>query len=224
MTPEELRKIILYLDGIRYSVSMADVAARRLRVTLDEVAVRHAASQEAEEQVVSALLDAWSIIDMCHRARELVQATPGLSQKLPGIQVFLRGTSHIEDLRHYVQHFRKGIPNVPTSWTPLWGGLSWIPTQEPTTCYIIFTGNLLKGLQTPSVAYDTHELRFAADIVLYVGTAQVDLLSAAIQMSNLRDCLLAWVEQHPKFTRVDGNTRIWTVSMLPQFKDDSQCA
>ena len=78
---------------------MAQLAARRLRTTLDEVAVRHAATQHAEEQIVSPLLDAWSLVDMCHRARELVQK---LSQKLLGVQVFLRSTSHVEGLRHYV--------------------------------------------------------------------------------------------------------------------------
>jgi hypothetical protein len=213
--PEEFRKTVLYLDGIRYSVSMAEIAARRLRATLDEVAVLHAATQQAEEQVVSALLDAWALIDMCHRARELVQK---LWRKLPGVQVFLRSTAHIEELRHYVQHFHTGIPKIPSSWTPLWGALSWVPTQEPTTCYTIFTGNLLAGLQAPSIAYDTHELRFASEIVLYVGTAQADLPSIATQMRKVRDCLLDWVEKHPKFTRADADTRIRTVSMLPQFK------
>src|SRR4030095_5194899 len=137
--PDEVRKTVLYLDGIRYSVDMAALAARRLRTTLDEVAVRQASTQQAEDQVVAALLDAWALIDMCHRARELVQKLP---QKLPGLQVFLRSTSHVEWLRHYVQHFHTGIPKIPSSWTPLWGALSWVPTHEPSTCYTIFTGNL----------------------------------------------------------------------------------
>jgi len=216
--PDEVRKTVLYLDGIRYSVDMAELAARRLRTTLDEVAVRHASTQQAEDQVVTALLDAWALIDMCHRARELAQK---VSQKLPGVQVFLRSTSHVERLRHYVQHFHTRIPKIPSSWTPLWGALSWVPTHEPSTCYTIFTGNLLDGLQAPSIAYDTHELRFASQIVLYVGPDQADLPSIATQMCKLRDCLLSWIEKHPKFTRAGANTRVWTVSMLPQFKDMS---
>lgn len=80
-------------------------------------------------------------------------------------------------------------------------------------------GNVLDGLQAPSIAYDTHELRFASQIVLYVGPDQADLPSIATQMCKLRDCLWNWIEKHPKFTRADANTRIWTVSMLPKFKD-----
>jgi len=213
---DEIRNTVLYLDGIRYSVSMAEVAVGRLRTTLDEVAVRHAARQHAEEQIVSAFLDAWALIDMCHRARELSQK---LSKKLPGVQLFLRSTSHVERLRHYVQHFHTGIPTIPSCWTPLWGALSWVPTHETSTCYTIFTGNLPDGLQAPSIAYDTHDLRFASQIVLYVGADQADLPSIATQMCKLRDCLLGWIEKHPKFTRADANTRVWTVSFLPQFKD-----
>ena len=220
MISNELTKTVLYLDGLRYSISMADIAARRLRLTLDEVAALHAAKKETEEQIVSALLDAWSLIDMCHRARELVQQTPGLSHKLPGTQTFLRNTSHIEKLRHYVQHFRSEIPDIPSSWTPLWGALCWIPSHEPTTCYVIFSGNLVEGLQTPSIAYDTDELRFASEIVLYAGTAQADLLSVANDMRKVANCLVSWIDEHPKFNRADFNTRIWSVSMVPQFKTD----
>src|SRR5438132_13426895 len=109
MTPEEIRRAALYLDGLRYSLSMADIAVSRLQPTLDEIARLHDAKQDAETQVSSALLDAWSLVDMCHRARELVQSTPTLPHRLPGIQVFLRATSQIEDLRNYVQHFRSRI-------------------------------------------------------------------------------------------------------------------
>jgi len=213
---DQVRNTVLFIDGLRYSVSMAEIAARRLRATLDEVAVRHASSQRTEEQVVSALLDAWAVIDMCHRARVIVQRLP---QKLPGFQVFLRSTSHVERLRHYVQHFHTRIPKIPSSWTPLWGALCWVPTHEPSTCYTIFPGNLLAGIQAPTIAYDTHELRFAAQIVLYAGTDHADLPCIATQMQKLRCCLVDWIEKHPKFTRADMDTQIFTFSILPQHHD-----
>jgi len=204
----------LHLDGLRYSLSMSEIAARRIKVTLDEIARFHEANQNAEEQVSSALLDAWSLIDMCHRARELVQSTPTLPHKLPGIQVFLRATSEVDDLRNYVQHFRSGIPGVPASWSPLWGSLSWIPTHDAATCYTIFTGNLVEGLSAPSISYDIHESRFTTEIILSTGVASADLLSLAACMANLRTSLVELLDQHPSLRRVDANTLIWKMSIL----------
>jgi len=80
---------------------------------------RYASGQDAEDYVTSALLDTWSVIDMCHRTRDLLQQMPGLSQKSPFVQTFLRNTAHVEDLRHYVQHLRSGIPGIPGSGAPL---------------------------------------------------------------------------------------------------------
>lgn len=81
---QQLRRTVFYLDGLRYCFAMADVAAQRLRGTLDEVVLRHSAHEDYEKEVASALLDAWSLVDVCHRARELVQQTPGLSPRRPG--------------------------------------------------------------------------------------------------------------------------------------------
>jgi hypothetical protein len=216
MTPEEIRRIALYFDGLRYSLSMADIARRRLQPTLDEVARLHDANEDTEAEISSALLDAWSIIDMCHRVRELVQSTPQLPHKLLGIQVFLRATAHIEELRHYVQHFRSGIPEVPISWSPLWGSVSWVPAHDPTTCYTIFPGSLSDGLTASSISYDTHELRFTTEIILATGVATADLLSVAARMSALRTSIIEWIDQHPLFTHKDSNTLIWKVTMSPQ--------
>ena len=216
MTRQEIRRAAFCLDGLRYSLSMADVAAQRLQPTLDEVARLHSTMQDAELSVTAALLDAWSLVDMCHRARELVQSTPTLPHRLPGIQIFLRATSPIEDLRHYVQHFRSHITKIPASWSPLWGSLSWVPTFDPTTCYTVLTGNLIEGVEAHSISYDTHEFHFTTDIILSTGVATADLLSIAAQLSNLRRSLVEWVKQHPVFTAKDANTLISTIAITPQ--------
>lgn len=213
MTPEELRKLGFYLDGLRYSLAMADVAGRRLTQTLDDIAQHHADGEHDEDQLASALLDAWTLVDMCHRTRELIQQTPGLSQTLPCIQVFLRGTGEAEKLRHYVQHFRSGIASVPSSWSPLWGALSWVPTHDQKTCYTMFTGNLLDGLSAPTISYDTHECRFTSEVRLFTGVAAADLLSIADRLKKLRACLLTWIDQHPAITRTEGKTLIWRFSV-----------
>jgi hypothetical protein len=109
MTPEEIKKLVFYLDGLRYSFQMASLVSRRIRETLDEIASNYP-DNYTEEQITSGLLDAWTLVDICHRVRELVQQTPKLSQNQPGIQIFLRGTGQVENLRHYVQHLSYFLP------------------------------------------------------------------------------------------------------------------
>ena len=219
MTQEQIRRIALYFDGLRYSLSMAEVAAGRLQPTLDEVARLHDAKKDTEVQVSSALLDAWSIVDMCHRVRELVQSAPRVPQKLPGIQIFLRATAHVEGLRNYVQHFRSGIADLPPSWSPLWGSLAWVPTHSPRSCYTIFPGSLSDGLTASSISYDTHELRFTAEIILSTGAATADLLEMGRHMTKLRANLVQWLDQHPAFTHTESDTLIWKITMSPQIHD-----
>ncbi|HSY09739.1 MAG TPA: hypothetical protein VK840_02380, partial [Candidatus Dormibacteraeota bacterium] len=161
MTEAELKKLVFYLDGLRYSFQMANLVSRRIRETLDEIAQNHP-DKYTEDQITSGLLDAWTLIDICHRVRELVQQTPKLSQNLTGIQIFLRGTAQIENLRHYVQHLRSGIPNIPVQSNPLWGVLSWTPTDNKTVCYTIFSGNLVGGVYGNTPTLDTHNLQFTA--------------------------------------------------------------
>src|ERR1051325_9278294 len=109
VTAEEIKKLVFYLDGLRYSFQMARLVVERLEETLEEIARLHSKDEYTENQITSSLLDAWTLIDICHRVRELIQQTPGLPQKLPDIQIFLRVTEPIETLRHYVQHLRSGI-------------------------------------------------------------------------------------------------------------------
>jgi hypothetical protein len=218
MVSDKNRTLAFYLDGLRYSFAMAATAGQRLLPTLDEIAQRHAAEQDVEEHVNSALLDAWCVIDMCHRTRELVQQMPGLSQKLPFVQTFLRSTSHIEDLRHYVQHFRTEIPDIPGSATPLWGALSWIPTFEPTTCYTILSGNLIDGIQAPSISYDTHKLQFTAEVLLHAGTRTADILAVLSRMKTTEASLRDWMKDHPDITLKEAKTLIWRITMSPHSK------
>ena len=215
MSPQEIRRLAFYLDGLRYSMAMAHLSAERLVETLDELARSHRATEPTEKYVTMALLDAWTLIDMCHRTRELVQQMPGLSQKLPGVQIFLRGTAFAEGLRHYVQHFRSGIPSIPKTWSPLWGAISWVPTHEPLVCYTIFTGNILDGLTAPSISFDTHGGRFTASIMLFAGTEAANLLVIADHLRRLRICILDWIDQHPIITRQEGQTLIWRFSLVP---------
>jgi hypothetical protein len=209
MTPEEIKKLIFYLDGLRYSFQMASLVSHRIRETLDEIARNHP-DKYTEEQITSGLLDAWTLVDVCHRVRELVQQTPRLSQNLPGIQIFLRGTEQVENLRHYVQHLRSGIPNIPVQSNPLWGVLSWTPTNNKTVCYTVFSGNLVGGVYGNTLTLDTHNLQFIAEMKLLADGIEIDLNSILEQLKKVKTCISEWFEQlqQPKIQLVKAKTMV----------------
>lgn len=209
ITPEEIKKLVFYLDGLRYSFQMANLVSRRIRETLDEI-TRNYPDNYTEEQITSGLLDAWTLVDICHRVRELVQQTPRLSHNLPGIQIFLRGTEQIENLRHYVQHLRSGIPNIPVQSNPLWGVLSWTPTNDKTVCYTIFSGNLVGGVYGNTLTLDTHNLQFTAEMKLTADGIEIDLDFILEQLKKVKICISEWLEQlqQPKIQQVKGKTMV----------------
>jgi len=185
------------------------LVSRRIRETLDEIA-RNYPDNYTEEQITSGLLDAWTMIDICHRVRELVQQTPRLSQNLAGIQIFLRGTEQIENLRHYVQHLRRGIPNIPVQSNPLWGVLSWTPTDSKTVCYTIFSGNLVGGVYGNTLTLDTHNLQFTAEMKLLANGIEIDLNSILEHLKKVKTCISECLQQlqHPKIQLLKGKTMV----------------
>ena len=212
MTAEEIKKLVFHLDGLRYSFQMSNLVSRRIGGTLDEIARNHPDSY-TEEQVTSALLDAWILIDICHRVRGIAQGMPGLSRKLSGIQIFLRGTEQIESLRDYVQHFRNEIPNIPLESNPLWGVLSWTPTFDKTKAYSIFSGKLVGGVTGHSLTFDVNNAQFVTEIRLQANGINVNLVSVSKHLVKLKDCISAWLDQleHPKVERVKGKTLVLSV-------------
>jgi hypothetical protein len=207
MTPEEIKKLVFYLDGLRYSFQMANLVSRRIRETLDEI-TRNYPGSYTEEQVTSGLLDAWTMIDICHRVRGIVQGMPGLSRNLPDIQIFLRGTEHIENLRDYVQHFRNGISKIPLDSNPLWGVLSWTTTNNQKTCYVIFSGNPVPNVYGHSLLFNKNIDQFPIETKLAANNIEVNLNRLAEQLEKVKNCISEWLDQlqRPKIQRVKGKT------------------
>jgi hypothetical protein len=169
---------VLYLDGIRYSIDMVDTSCRRLRETLERIARAGDVREVVAPLVVEAMIDSWTMIDATHRLRGLVQQLPGLKQNQPGVQLFVRKTRTVEELRNFVQHFRTEIDTFVAKRMPLWGTLSWsrVPddTQQP-ECHSIVPGTLFQGTSVYSCIFDRHEGRFIDRIILEAGDARVDL-------------------------------------------------
>jgi len=187
---ERRRHFILYFDGLRYSFKMLKLVSARMTATLSEVVKCREKGQSTEEPITSALLDAWTIVDMTHRIRELLQQMPGLSLKRPEVQIYLRATSRAEELRHHVQHFRSGIPSLPSDSAPLWGSLSWVLPSDPTTCYTLLTGNFLDGTASHNITYDLHRGMYVCSVYLHAGALTVSLMELSDAGNALRQAIL----------------------------------
>lgn len=106
--PSDLNmKQTLFLDAIRYSVEMADVAHIRLRETLLSLTSEFRSRRKAVNvgsAGLNAMLDAWSLVDSIHRLRMLLKHMPFVKQKSPGLVSFYKQTTGIDDLRNAIQH------------------------------------------------------------------------------------------------------------------------
>jgi hypothetical protein len=211
MTAEEIKKLVFHLDGLKYSFQMASLVSKRIRETLDGIAKDHP-DKYTEEQITSGLLDAWTLIDVCHRTREIIQGMPGLSRKLAGIQIFLRETEQIENLRNYIQHFRNGISNIPLESNPLWGALSWTPTNDNKCSFLIISGNLVGGVTARSLTYDTRNSQFLGELKLLANGIDIDLIAVSEHLNKLKACISEWLDQltQPKIERVKLRTLVFS--------------
>jgi len=122
-----VRKQALFIEGIRFSIEMADLAHRRLLTILPLLTKMENVSQEAPSGV-SAMLDAWSIVDSLHRLRGLVTHMPNIEKRnrAPSIRAFFDATDKVTELRNTIQHLDTTIPGIvdDQNWAVL-GSLTW---------------------------------------------------------------------------------------------------
>lgn len=132
------RRQALFIEGIRFSIEMADMAHRRLRKTL--LRLPRADTDPENDGTVSVMLDAWSIIDALHRIRGLLKHMPGIEKRsrAPEIRAFWAATEQVPELRNTIQHLDTTISKVvdDKNWAVL-GSVSWgiidVEKKEVTT-------------------------------------------------------------------------------------------
>jgi hypothetical protein len=141
------RRQALFIEGIRLSIEMADLAHRRLRENLLRLLQPNA---NPEDQItISVMLDAWSIVDALNRLRGLVKNMPGIQKRyrIPEIRAFFDVTEQIPDLRNTVQHVETTIPGIidDKNWAVL-GSLSWSVLDSEkllVTTYMFISGTAM---------------------------------------------------------------------------------
>ena len=171
-------RVILFLDGIRYSIEIIDLSYNRLLKTLDIISNPENTNIELTELIVQATSDAWSIVDFAHRLRELVQQLPQLRKKEASVQLFIRNTDELEELRNFVQHFRTEIDSFVSRSMRLWGVVSWSKINDETglpESHSIVPGTFYHKVWAPGCYFDSENNKFVDNLVLHAGTARCNL-------------------------------------------------
>jgi hypothetical protein len=119
------RRQQIALDGVRVAADVLDLATTRLTSTLAEVVALDPHSDPYLRAAVSAISDAWSIVDNTHRFCELLKQFPRIKQRLPQFQVLYRSAAAAEPMRHFIQHVRNEIDALAQGGLSVWGTITW---------------------------------------------------------------------------------------------------
>jgi hypothetical protein len=117
----------LLLDGIEFSIRMAEYAYERLRAHAARYRLERGEGMPTQELL---FLDAWSVVDSAKRLRASVDQLPNL-KKTPAIKSFLNKSSGVVAFRNYHQHLESQAVSVARTGWPIWGALAWLELLEP---------------------------------------------------------------------------------------------
>jgi len=198
----EKRNVLLFCDGIRYSIEMARMAYTRLSDTLLTLSTYYLKPDLPGEEMpfltLSATADAWSIVDCVNRLRNLLGRTPGLKQKSPQLQLFFRKTKDVDELRNSIQHLEGEIAGQYSQQKLFaWGVLSWLVPKGPESCLVLqlCPGTFVEGIR-PLVNPVGRLLRQPIDHITLFGVKSL-CISGLIEDVNT---IAGWLgQQSPKF-------------------------
>lgn len=156
-SPSALRHIPLHvasedkvaLDGIRYSLEIADRAYRRLRETLWKVSSDK--KSDHVERYVDLVSDAWTVVDSLNRLHVLCGSNcPYLDHDY--CRSYAEALRPIINLRNSNQHMNGRLEKIVADKESAWGAISWTicttnpPTRGESHCFVagaIRTADLL---------------------------------------------------------------------------------
>jgi hypothetical protein len=117
----------MFLDGIRFSLDMADESFLACVRALDALS---SAGEHSPLNTVIAFQSAWGFVDAVNRLRVLLTAMRGV-KRTPQLRVFLSKLEPMKELRNGVQHLDGTIRTLSNQGEPTWGSLSWVVPPQP---------------------------------------------------------------------------------------------
>lgn len=216
ITNQRRRQVVFCFDTLSLCFGMAKVCSGRLRRSLHDIEEKNRNGVEFEDLLDSAFLDAWSIVDLCHRIRRVLKSVPGIKQSETWLQSFVRSTAGVEEARNHVQHLDSGLPQLPEKWTPVMGTLSWASFLDPMSCWTTMLGSLEDGITNNSVSFDTIKGEFTQDVELTVGERRIPLLAICDRIEKVQGHLVDWVKRQPHWQSSKRRTPLFRMTIEPR--------
>lgn len=121
-------KQVLFVDGIRHSAEIIELAYERLENSLTEIALIPPCSKDLPRKSASVFLDAWAIIDAIDRFRMLYQMMPGISFSEPAVKgdTLKASAQPFRDLRNVADHLAERADFIVSKKGSALGVLTWI--------------------------------------------------------------------------------------------------
>lgn len=190
-------RLVLFVDGIRYSMETLELTHSRLLSTLESISGFQNDKPKLSQMIAEAISDAWGMVDSAHRLRELVQQMPRLKKSEPDVQLLIRETKAVEDLRNFAQHFRTGIDGFVSKRLPLWGTLSWNRQNAETgvpECHTIIPGTYYNHVMAALNDFNSVDWQFSGGIILRSSEAHCDLVALFQRISRFAHWFAQWFE------------------------------
>jgi hypothetical protein len=190
--PARVRRLLLCLDGLRYSGAIVAACHQRIsdNLRLFEGRLASGISTADAVQVVS---DVWSLIDAARRFRIIVDQSP-IPRQDPMFRIFSDATAGVENLRQYVQHINREIGKIEPTAPPLWGALSWVSFTDPSMCLTLLTGSQHIAQSAVGIAFDTHAGVFVRRIEFSVGATRIDVDEIANRILAVDSAIRTWAD------------------------------
>lgn len=140
LPPEVNPKQALFIDGIRHSVEIMDLAFTRLRATLTNIATADPEALNLPAASTHAFLDAWAMVDAIDRFRTLCKLMPNSIPGTlpPGTETLEAVTQPFRNLRNVADHLAERADYVVSKGGAALGTLTWFTgfQLEPPTGWI----------------------------------------------------------------------------------------
>jgi hypothetical protein len=138
---------MLFFDGMRVAMEMADLSYGRLAASLRELALNEQLTEASEGAAkIAATNDAWNFIDSVNRLRVLADRCPGLQKGSTLYKRFSHAIAGIKDLRNFAQHLNTGVSELALVDLPVWGTLNWITVVDASTNLVRWSTIVLGSL------------------------------------------------------------------------------
>lgn len=178
-------RIVKCLDGLHYSFEVLNLTYNSLYDDCAKIPTDNA-------YYVPTLWRCWSFVDTLHRIREVSQALPGLSRKKPEFRAFLESTEVVKTYRHYIQHLRSELSKKEPNSFPVWGSLSWVDPNDPSTCYSVLADLRVANVSYSGCVFDRYRRQWVSRVSLGVEHLSLNfdpLFESAVTFSSF---VLPW--------------------------------